>query len=76
MMIWPQILVESALAKEPVDDTSQQPNELGDERSAFQAFYEETARPCGPSFAEGAANRNWQTTSCRKPTFAFCAPPT
>jgi len=45
MMIWPQILVENALAKEPVDDTATAERPLAMSEAAFQAFYEETARP-------------------------------
>ena len=45
MLIWPQILVESALAKEPVDDTATAERPLVMSEVAFQAFYEETARP-------------------------------
>lgn len=45
MLIWPQILVESVLAKEPVDDTATAERPLVMSEVAFQAFYEETARP-------------------------------
>jgi RNA polymerase sigma-70 factor, ECF subfamily len=45
MMIWPQILVESALANKPADDTAAAECPLVMSEAAFQAFYEETARP-------------------------------
>jgi RNA polymerase sigma-70 factor, ECF subfamily len=45
MMIWPQILVESTLANEPADDLSTAEQSLAMSEAAFQAFYEETARP-------------------------------
>jgi len=45
MMIWPQILVESALANEPADDLATAERPLVMSEAAFQAFYEETARP-------------------------------
>ena len=45
MMIWPQILVESALANEPADDFATAERPLVMSEVAFQAFYEETARP-------------------------------
>ena len=44
MMIWPQILVESTLAREPVDDAATVERPLAMSEVAFQAFYEETAR--------------------------------
>jgi RNA polymerase sigma-70 factor, ECF subfamily len=45
MMIWSQILVESALANEPADDLATAERPLAMSEAAFQAFYEETARP-------------------------------
>ena len=45
MMIWPQILVESTLANEPADDVARAERPLAMSEAAFQAFYEETARP-------------------------------
>jgi len=45
MMIWPQILVESALANEPADDFATTERPLVMSEAAFQVFYEETARP-------------------------------
>jgi len=45
MMIWPQILVESALTHELVDDSATAERPLVMNEVAFQAFYEETARP-------------------------------
>lgn len=45
MMIWPQILVESALANDPADDTAAAERPLAISEAAFQAFYQETARP-------------------------------
>jgi RNA polymerase sigma-70 factor (ECF subfamily) len=45
MMIWPQILVESTLANEPADDLATAERPLAMSEAAFQAFYEETARP-------------------------------
>jgi RNA polymerase sigma-70 factor (ECF subfamily) len=45
MMTWPQILVESTLAKEPDDDVATAERPLAMSEVVFQAFYEETARP-------------------------------
>src|SRR5262245_30275164 len=45
MMIWPQIFVESILANEPVDDIARTGLPLAMGEVAFQAFYQETARP-------------------------------
>ena len=45
MMIWPQILVESTLANKPADDVATAERPLAMSEGAFQAFYEETARP-------------------------------
>jgi RNA polymerase sigma-70 factor (ECF subfamily) len=45
MMIWPQILVESTLANEPAGDVAIAERPLAMSEAAFQAFYEETARP-------------------------------
>jgi RNA polymerase sigma-70 factor, ECF subfamily len=45
MMIWPQIFVESTLANEPVDNIARTELPLAMGEVAFQAFYQETARP-------------------------------
>jgi len=45
MMIWPQIFLESALANKSADDTAAAERPLVMSEAAFQAFYEETARP-------------------------------
>jgi RNA polymerase sigma-70 factor, ECF subfamily len=45
MMIWPQILVESALGDKVADNTSKAERSLSMSEAAFHAFYSETARP-------------------------------
>lgn len=45
MMIWPQILVESALANEPADDVAKAERSLVMSEAAFHGFYAETSRP-------------------------------
>ena len=45
MMIWPQILVESALGDKVADNTSKAERSLAMSEAAFHAFYLETARP-------------------------------
>jgi RNA polymerase sigma-70 factor (ECF subfamily) len=45
MMIWPQILMEGALANEPANEIATAKRSLVMSEAAFHAFYAETSRP-------------------------------